>query len=346
MSSRSDVRRPAAVISAVGHYLPGHVILSNEVEARVTASSQGFTMPRGTIQFLTGVRGRHHVQPGVTSSDLAVAAARRALETAGVEARAIEVLIFASASHDIAEPATANLVQDKLGCVEASVFDVKNACNSFLNALDIAHAFIQTGRATRILVASGEVLSPTIDWSLQCAEDLKTKFAALTLGDGGGACIVEARPDEPERGLRPGRFLSDGRHWELSTVLAGGTMMPGDFTRRFFECRSSELQLLAAEHLPGLIVKVLEDVGWSPSEVDLAVPHQVSLSIIETICERVGMDPAQCQVTLTHSGNTAAASIPIALSIAVEQGRLMPGAKVLLVGGAAGFTAGVIPVIW
>jgi 3-oxoacyl-(acyl-carrier-protein) synthase III len=322
------------VITGIGHHLPARVVSSGEVEARVNASSSGFTLPRGTIRLLTGVRNRHYADDGCASSDLAAAAARKALDAAELDSRTVDVVIFTSASHDVSEPATANLVQHKLGCTGASVFDVKNACNSFLNGVDIAHSFIETGRAARVLLASGEVLSPTINWSVRDNEDLTTKFAALTLGDGGGACVLEARPDGGESGLRRGQFLSDGAQWELSTVLAGGTLMPGDFSQRSFECRSTELHLLALEYLPDLIRKVLKDLDWEPGDIDLVAPHQVSLSIIEAICQQVGLERDRCQTTLTHVGNTAAASIPIALNTAVDAGRLEKGAKVLLVGGA------------
>jgi 3-oxoacyl-[acyl-carrier-protein] synthase-3 len=324
------------------------VVPSAEVEARVTESSDGFRMPRGLIQLLTGVASRRHAEPGVASSDLAVEAGRRALDNAGIDPLALDLLIFASASHDVAEPATANIVQEKLGCNGAAVFDVKNACNSFLNGLDVAHAFIQTGRARRVLVVAGEVLSPTINWYVRDKADLAAKLAAFTLGDGGGACVVEAVDgSQPEdRGMLPALFVSEGQHWELSTILGGGTLYGFDPERQYFECRSAELQGLAVGHLPGLVTKAVESVGWSLDSVDRIVPHQVSRSVIDQISELLEIPASTAEITLDQFGNTAAASIPIALSLAVEQERIRRGDKVLLVGGAAGFSAGVIPVVW
>jgi 3-oxoacyl-[acyl-carrier-protein] synthase-3 len=305
-------------------------------------------MPRGLVQLLTGVTNRRHAEPGVTSSDLAAEAGRAALVGAGVDPLAIDLVIFASASHDVAEPATANILQDKLGCTAAAVFDVKNACNSFLNGLDVAHAFIQTGRARRVLVAAGEVLSPTINWTVRDKADFAVKLAAFTLGDGGGACVVEAADGSHERGrgLLPAMFVSEGRHWELSTILGGGTLHGFDPERQYFECQSAELQSLAVGQLPGLLTKAVESVGWSLDDVDRIVPHQVSRSVIEQISDLLEIPTSLSEVTLDQFGNTAAASIPIALSLAVEQERIRRGDKVLLVGGAAGFSAGVIPVVW
>jgi 3-oxoacyl-[acyl-carrier-protein] synthase-3 len=338
--------RVAALVTGVGHFLPARDVTSAEVEARVTECSDGFRLPRGLIELLTGVASRRFAGPGEASSDLAAAAGLRALDNAAVDPLAIDLVIFASASHDVAEPATANILQEKLGCTAAAVFDVKNACNSFLNGLDVAHAFIQTGRASRVLVAAGEKLSPTINWVVRDKADLAIKLAAFTLGDGGGACVIEGSERTERRGLLPALFLSEGQHWELSTILGGGTRYGADPERQFFECRSAELQGLAVGNLPGLITKAVESVGWSLDDVDRIIPHQVSRSVIDQISELLGIPTSLSELTLDRFGNTAAASIPIALSLAVGQGRIRRGDKVLLVGGAAGFSAGVIPVIW
>jgi 3-oxoacyl-[acyl-carrier-protein] synthase-3 len=332
--------------TGVGHFVPGRVVTSAEVEERVTASSDGFKMPRGLIQLLTGVAKRRYAEPGVASSDLAAEAGRRAMADAVVDPLSVDLVIFASASHDVAEPATANILQMKTGCTNSAVFDVKNACNSFVNGLDVAQAFIETGRAHRVLVAAGEVLSPTINWSVRDKADLARKLAAFTLGDGGAACVVEAVDAGEGRGLLPGLFVSEGEHWELSTILGGGTLHGFDPALQFFECDSAQLQGLAVGQLPGLVTKAVESVGWNLDDVDRIVPHQVSRSVIEQISSLLGIPVEKTEMTLNQFGNTAAASIPIALSLAVEEQRIRRGDKVLLVGGAAGFSAGVIPLIW
>jgi 3-oxoacyl-[acyl-carrier-protein] synthase-3 len=303
-------------------------------------------MPRGLVQLLSGVASRHYAEPDVVSSDLAAEAGRKVLETCDVDPLAVDLVIFASASHDVAEPATANMVQQKTGCTAAAVVDVKNACNSFLNGLDVAHAFIETGRARRVLVAAGEVLSRTINWTIRDKADLAVRLASLTLGDGGAACLVEAGDGTVGRGLLPGLFMSDGTQWELSTILGGGTLHAAAPEHQYFVCHSAELQNLAVDHLPGLMTKAVESVGWTFDDVTLIVPHQVSRSVVERITGLLSIPTDLCQVTLGHVGNTAAASIPIALSHAVDEGKVERGDKLLLVGGAAGFSAAVIPVIW
>ena len=333
----------SAVISGLGHALPEHVVSSEEVERRIV--SNGWQVPSGKLERLTGVASRRYADPALASSDLAAEAALRALADAGLQPDAVDVLIFAAATHDIADPATANLVQMKTGCARAHVFDVKNACNSFLNALDIAVSLVQTARAKRILIACGEMLSPVINWEINDDQDYQLKFAGLTLGDGGGACVLEASYDGG-RGVLPGCFFSAGEHWQLSTVLSGGSLLKQDTSRLYFECHSNELLALAAQHLPALILGTLQEVGWTLHDLALVVPHQVSKAIVRTLCNVLDYPQERCMVTLDRYGNLASASIPVALSVARQGGLLSPGDKVLLVGSAAGFSAGVIPVMF
>lgn len=338
----SYTNQNAAIITGLGHYLPETIVSSRQVEERVR--SDGPSLSPGMIQRLTGVSFRHYAKTAEASSDMAARAGLKALQNARMNPLSVDVLIFASASHDVAEPATANIVQEKTGCWAAHVLDVKNACNSFLNALDIAASLIESGRNRRILITSGEVLSPVINWDVNGAEDMKRKFAALTLGDGGGACVIEASPDSG-RGILAGEFFSNGGEWRLSTVLSGGTLLKNDTSRLYFDCRTDQLQSLVLKHLPPLISKVLDKVEWNLNDVKLVVPHQVSLPITLKLCDMFGYSLDRCAITLDSSGNMAAASIPVALSIAFENGRVGPGDKVLLIGAAAGFSAGVIPMI-
>jgi acyl-CoA:acyl-CoA alkyltransferase len=333
-----------ALITGTGRFAPEAAWTSEMVEARVNEGSDGWRIPKGIIRLATGVNARRYAPAGMCSSDLAAAAAQQAMAAADIEPRDVDLLIFASASHDVAEPATANMVQVALGCDRAAVMDVKNACNSFLNGLDVAQAFIETGRAPRVVVAAGECLSPTIKWNIAGSDDLPIRLAALTLGDAGAACVLEASA-APERGLLRGAFESDGNHWELSTVLGGGSRYGADPDRMFFECRSAKLQQLAVTRIPALVSDVLMKLDWAMEDVKLVVPHQVSSAVIERIASLLDYPLDRCMVTLDRFGNTAAASIPFALDLALEEGRAVAGDKVLLVGGAAGFSAAVIPLI-
>jgi acyl-CoA:acyl-CoA alkyltransferase len=333
-----------AAITGTGRHIPDEVWTSAMVEAEVDRRSGGWCIPKGLIEMAAGVAERRYAPDGTASSELAARAGGRALAAAGLQPAAIDLVIFASASHDVAEPATANMVQAALACEHAAVMDVKNACNSFLCGLDVAQAFIATGRAERVLVTAGERLSPTIKWSIRDNADLAVRLAALTLGDAGAACVVEVTAD-PERGLLPGVFESDGRHWRLSTVLGGGSMYGADPEQMFFECHSSQLQRLAVDRVPAVVNQVLLKTGWDLEDVALVVPHQVSRAVIQRIASLLGFPFERCMVTLDRFGNTAAASIPVALDVALEEDRARPGDKVLLVGGAAGFSAGVIPLV-
>jgi 3-oxoacyl-[acyl-carrier-protein] synthase-3 len=333
-----------ALITGTGRYEPDDVWTSDMVEARVEACSGGRRLPGGIISRASGVVERRYAADGECSSYLAARASERALMSAGIEAREVDLLIFASASHDVAEPATANMLQMALGCQSAAVMDVKNACNSFLNGLDVAQAFIETGRAKRVVVAAGECISPTIKWDIAGTDDWPIRLAALTLGDAGAACVVEASA-APERGLLRGAFESDGYHWELSTVLGGGSRYGAAPERMFFVCDSGPLQQLATTRIPAMVTDVLMKLDWSLDEVALVVPHQVSRSIITRIASLMGFPIDRCMVTVDRFGNTAAASVPLALDLAIEEKRAVAGDKVLLVGGAAGFSAAVIPLI-
>jgi 3-oxoacyl-(acyl-carrier-protein) synthase III len=336
---------PSAAVIGAGHSVPERIVSSGEVEELVTKRSSGFVMPQGMIELISGVKERRYADQAITSSDLAARAGRAALNDADADPMSVDMLIFASASHDVSEPATAAIVQDKIGCRNATFVEVKNACNSFLNGLDFAASAIATGRARRVLVTSGEVLSPTINWSVSDLNDLQRKFAAFTLGDAGGAFLLEASDDET-RGLLPGTFVSDGRHWRLSTVLFGGTLMGTDTSRCYFECDSSELQNLALKFLPELLMDLSATSGWTASDIAYVVPHQVSRRVVTELCAALDFPEERCLIILDRFGNTAAASIPLAMSMAMEKKLIRRSDKILFICGAAGFTAGVLPVIW
>ena len=205
-------------------------------------------------------------------------------------------------------------------------------------------AFIQTGRCRVGLVAAGEALSPIINWNIESAEELELGFAGLTLGDGGGAMVLKASDDE-ERGIRGSYFASDGSTWELATIMGGGTRFPHDDSRNYFTSDSIRIARLAMRNIPPAIKIGLQRAGWGVEDVKLVVPHQVTQELIERISRMCGFPPEKSIITLTKYGNTAAASIPMALADAIESGRAHKGDNVLLVGGASGWSAAVIAVV-
>lgn len=334
---------PSSVIAGVGKYVPDKIVSSRAIAERLDLWGR-FKIPHGIIEKLTGVKERRYAEDGEASSDMAARASEVALAQAGVSPTEIDTLIFAAASHDISEPATANILQEKLGARNAHVMDVKNACNSFLNALDIMDSLIKTGRCRVGLVAAGEILSKCINWELNSLKEFELGFAALTLGDGGGAMVLKASP-ENERGILRSHFISDGSTWELATIKAGGTKYLLERSLSYFVSKSAEINKLALRHVPPVIKTVLQKSGWRIEDIDLAVPHQVTQRLIVKICRLLNFPLERVAVTLNKYGNTAAASIPIALAEAIEHGLARAGSRVLLVGGASGFSAGAMTLV-
>lgn len=335
----------SAVVAGVGHYLPDRVVTTEEVVARVNEASGRTVLTPRIVVALSGVQERRFAAPGTTSSELAALAGRAALDQAGCQPEDVDLLIFGAVTQDVIEPATSNIVQERLGCWNAAVFDVKNACNSFVNAVDVAAAKIITGQARRVLVTTGEVASVHVAWKIGDAADAERKLPSLTIGDAGGAFLMEAA-EGSGRGVLPGFFMSDGREWRLSTILSGGTLLPGDAGHFHMECDGMRLHQLGVERVPGALDEVLRRTGWKVEDIALAIPHQTSVHTIEEIRAKTGFHADQGVVTVDRLGNTGAASIPTGLSLAVAEGRVKRGDKILLIGGAAGFGLSIIPLIW
>jgi 3-oxoacyl-[acyl-carrier-protein] synthase-3 len=333
-----------STIVGLGVYLPETRVSSAEVAARVQATT-GFTLPPACIERMTGIEERRYAATGQHPSDLARAAGVRALADAHLTPDDVDTLMFASASQDLAEPATANLLQQKLGITRAKVFDVKNACNSVLTATDLADSLIRTGKAETVLIAAGEVCSSFIDYRIRNAADLQVLFSGLTLGDAGGALVVR-RAAEPQYGIRHSRFRSFGEYWELSVVTGGGSLHPRDPEAMYLHTRGRELFEVAVAGVVPEVRAALDQLGWTPADVDLFVGHQVAAQISQRVVTECGIDTSRCSLSLPFAGNTAAASIPVALAHARDAGRLKKGDKVLFVGGASGFSVGVIGIVW
>lgn len=334
-----------AAVDSIAYYLPGPPIKTEDINRRIFDTT-GFELTNGLIERLTGVRTRYYRAPNEQSSDLAVEASRKAIERAGVSVGDIDLLIFAACTHDIIEPATANIIQDKLECRNAQALDVKNACNSFLNGLDVADSHIRAGKSRCALVTVGETLSLSIDWKIRSAEDLKSRLASLTLGDAGAAAILTSIPADEDRGIKATGFRSYGEKWKLATVLGGGSMYRFDEEHSYFRSESRALRDAAFDLIPDVVAEVLKSIGWKSTDIDVGCGHQVTEEIVYGVRDRCGLLPGREIVTVTDCGNTAAASIPLCLGRAYDDGKLTPGAKILLIGGAAGFSVGVVSLVW
>ena len=331
-------------IISVGYYVPEEIVKVKDIEKKLKFREK-LGVPYGILERLTGCREHREARPETNASDLAVKASEQAIKQAGISVKDIDLIIFGACCQDLSEPATANIIQEKLGASSAQVFDVKNACNAFLNGMDIADSLISTDKVKTVLIAAGEVVSKYVDMDIKKKEDLDLKASGLTLGDGGGAAIM-TRSNASERGLKASRFTSDGTHWRLAVIYGGGTMYPRDPSQCYFLSDGVKIIGIAFEKIPAIMIKVMKDVGWKPEDVDLVVPHQVTLKIIKDIMNKVKIPFERAIVTVDRYGNSAATTIPIALGTALESGRMKPGSKILLVGGASGFSVGVLALVW
>jgi 3-oxoacyl-(acyl-carrier-protein) synthase III len=326
-------------IESVGSFLPERAVTSRSIEQRLGSAAEA-----GWLEAITGVRTRRYVEPGTTSSEISVAAIQDLFTRSEHSLGDVDCLIVASVSPDVLEPATANVVQEKLR-LKGAGFDVNNACNGFVTALQIADSFIRSGAYQCVLIACGEVASPFIPWHL--ASGLETPIehiGALTLGDGAGAALITR--SEGLRGVLAMRFMTDARHWRAATVLGGGTLHPHEPDKHYFMSTPGVLFEDAEKYVPGLIDETLERAGWSRDDVELIVGHQVSLAMTRKLTELFEKELDFAVNTYPEYGNNAAASIPIALHTALTQRRLEPGTKLLLVGCAAGFAAGIVAIEW
>ncbi|MFV2172871.1 3-oxoacyl-ACP synthase III family protein [Actinomadura sp. LOL_016] len=327
-----------ARITAVAAHLPERTVTSAEVEARVAAESPGYRPHPTIVERMTGIRARHVMRDDEQASDLAVAAARTVLADRGLSPDGVDLLVFGSASQDLVEPATAHIVAAKLGAT-CPVFDVKNACNSFLNGLQTAEALIRTGQHERVLVCTGESPSRAIRWNVRDRAQFVDAFAGYTLSDGGAAMLVEAAPDG---GLFYRDFAAVSASWEIGTLPGGGSMHPRDPERSYF---SGDGRRLKDAFLAGgteLFTTALEKTGLTWDDFAVVAVHQVTVPYLEILRTALGIPPGKLVVTLPDHGNVASASLPLQLATALAEGRCGPGDRIALVGLAGGLSLGVV----
>ena len=250
------------------------------------------------------------------------------------------------------EPATANVVADALGAREARVFDLDNACNGVIDGLDVADSLIRTGKARRVLIATGERASWSINWQPQSKEETLRSVAGLVVGDGGGALVVEACED-PQRGLRARDFRSDATQWRHAT---GGRFRPevlcascGSRLDAPFLCEGRDLTMAAAAIMIPAMYAVMERTGWTYRDLDVVFCHQPSRRFVDKMIGYLGVAAKglpKLWVNVDRLGNVSTCSLPIAMTQAKEAGTLVPGARVLLLAPASGVSAGAVTLVW
>ncbi|MFF0024437.1 3-oxoacyl-ACP synthase III family protein [Streptomyces sp. NPDC005496] len=321
-----------------------------EREAQITAASGGFTPPPGLLTLLTGVEGVHLIGDDQQASDLAASAARKLLADCGAAPDDIELMIFAAASQDMSEPATSHIVAAKLG-LSCPVFDVNNACNSVLNAIEITQGLIASGQYRTVLITCGE--APSLYTRLQTpnAAAFARSFPSYGFSDAGAALLFTAEEDTTAipaqaRGVLGSRFAADSATWESATVLHGGTRTvrrPSPEETAYFQMDSTRmresLRLLSRTQLPPL----LTELGVDIADFSFIGVHQVSLADLDDLCAAGwGIPREKLVVTLPRHGNVASASLPLQLSVAMERQLAAPGDLVALLGLAAGSSAGLM----
>jgi 3-oxoacyl-(acyl-carrier-protein) synthase III len=343
-----DRKTPAGIrITGVGAEIPPRVISTAEMEEQAEIGRFGFEP--GWLERVTAVRERHWAEPDVTPSDLAAAAGRKALAAAGREASEIDTILFAGITKDYVEPATANIVADGLGAREARVFDVMNACNGFIDGLDVADSLIRSGKARRVLVTTGERASIATWYRAQTVDEFIRTLASYMVGDGGGAAVVEAT-DQPGRGFLEREHRSFPTEWRHAL---GGRLLPtnerctscGSLIDPRFIADGRRMFEAAIAHMPLVIGAVMIRTGWSFEDVDLIFCHEVHKRFIDEL-GAVGGPVGKIWSTVERFGNTSTMSLPLAMSEANAVGALVPGRKIVLVGGCSGMSMAAITMVW
>ena len=322
--------KPARVtgsrVLGTGSALPRRIVTNAELASQVDTSDEW-------IVARTGIRQRHIASDDETTATLAIAAARAAIEDAGIEASSIGLIVLATATPDNTFPATATKVQAALGCQGGVAFDVAAVCSGFLYALATADSLLRTGMAKRALVIGAETFSRILDW-----EDRTT---CVLFGDGAGALVLEApnadSADKDSPGIIGTRLHADGDKHELLYVDGGPSTTQ---TVGHLRMRGPEVFRHAVVNLSDVLKEVLEDTGFTVGEIDWIVPHQANARILDATARKLGIAPGKVVVTVDRHANTSAASVPLALDVARKDGRIKAGDLVMLEAMGGGFTWG------
>ncbi|WP_033920504.1 beta-ketoacyl-ACP synthase III [Sphingomonas sp. 37zxx] len=314
-----------SIITGTGSALPQRRVSNAELAETVDTSDEW-------IVERSGIRFRHVAGEGETTGTLAIDACRAALAAAGIEAQAIDLIVLATATPDQTFPATATKVQAALGIDDCVAFDVGAVCSGFLYALQVADSMLRSGAARRALVIGAETFSRILDW-----EDRTT---CVLFGDGAGAIVLEAQElaeGEADRGILAMRLHADGRHNQLLYV-DGGPSTTGTVGK--VRMKGREVFRHAVVNLAAVMTETLAVSGHDASEVDWVVPHQANARILDATARKLGLPPERVIVTVDQHANTSAASVPLALDVAVRDGRIKRGNLLVLEAMGGGFTWG------
>ncbi len=321
-------------ISGVGIYLPTKIITNFDLEKMVDTSDEW-------IRTRTGIQERRIAEDGIATSDLATIAAQDALKDAGAEAEDIDLIVVATATPDMAFPATACIVQDRLGAKGAATFDLLAGCTGFIYAVASAAQFVALGLAKKALVIGAETLSKITDWT--------DRTTCVVFGDGAGAVVLEEV--EGDRGILGIDLGADGSGGDLLKLPGGLSRYPAshktvDEKLHFVKMSGNEVFKFAVRIMGESSLRALNRCSISPEGIDLLIPHQANIRIIKAAANRLGVPMSKVFTNVHKYGNTSAASIPIALKEALQEDRIKEGDILVLTGFGAGLTWGSLVIRW
>ena len=311
-------------ITGTGGYLPEKVVTNADLEKIVDTTDEWITSR-------TGIKKRHLVVDGETTCDLAEKAALNAMDAAGLTKDDIDLIIVATTTPDRVFPSTACLLQDRLDIHGCTAFDIQAVCTGFVYALGVADKFIKSGTHKTALVIGAETMSRTVDWN--------DRTTCVLFGDGAGAVILQAS-DEP--GILSTHLHADGKYKDLLTIPAGVSENPALFQsgEAYMQMKGNEVFKMAVNTLGRIVDETLAANHMEKSDIDWLVPHQANIRIINATAKKLSMSMDHVVVTVHEHGNTSAASVPLALNVAVRDGRIKRGDTILLEAFGGGFTWG------
>ncbi len=323
-----------STITGIGRYLPRRVMTNHEIEKMVDTSDEW-------IVTRTGIKERRIAAPEEASSDLAYAASQEALADAGVTPEQLDLIIVGTATPDMLFPATGCILQDRLGAKQAGAFDLSAACSSWVYAVAVAHGYIASGLAKTVLVAGAETLSKFTNW--------KDRNTCVLFGDSAGAVVMQAC--EPRSGFLSFYLGADGAGGPLIALPAGGSRIPASFesierNQHFLQMNGREVYKFAVRCIPKAIEEAVQRAHMTIDDVDLFIPHQANIRIIDAAAGRLGQPREKFFINVERYGNTSAASVPVALYEAVHSGRVKVGDTVVLVAFGGGLTWGSCALRW
>lgn len=323
-----------ATITSLGLYVPERVVTNADLEKRVDTSDQW-------IRTRTGICERRYAEPGTPTSELAVRAARDCLERRGIGADEVDLIVVATVTPDMLFPATACIIQDKIKATRAWGFDISAACSGFVYALATGAQFVQAGTHRKVLVIGADVMTSILDWT--------DRTTCILFGDGAGAVLLEPSPDDT--GLIDFANEVDGSGGCYLRMEGGGSLHPPthetvDKKMHFIRQEGQHVFKYAVRKFADSSAAILEKNGIAFEDLDLLVPHQANVRIIDAARDRLGLPDEKVVKNISRYGNTTAATIPLALGTALDEGRLQRGHLVLMAAVGAGFTVGTALMRW